>query len=287
MHAVLALAHFHDLAFDTSNAAQDARKLSRHWHSAVSLLNRRLNQPIVPAERDAIWLSATLISIGGFSATGMNTPDEAWPLRSPSTLDLSWLRLCDGKRHVAELTNPLREDSDFRQVTAELLATLNQLEGIVKAPQNSWEGLPSGFFELFELFRDPADNPYYHAIVGVLEVYRSEIDPDNFLLCLSFSSILDLRFRELLHLKDERAMLILLYWYAKMCDRRLWWIWKHSWIEGLAICEYLDRAWALFPELCKLLDWPRNTLIGASGYVEHHGKGSEALKSVLNQPNLY
>ncbi|KAH8652268.1 hypothetical protein BX600DRAFT_90151 [Xylariales sp. PMI_506] len=285
MHAVLALAHFHGNAFDATTPVGDSKRSFRHWHRAVSLLNKRLDNPIIPAERDAIWLSATLISVGGFSAIAVDTPEEAWPLRSQSPLDLSWLKLCNGKRLVVELTNPLREDSQFREVSAELLATLSQLESIVSAPRKGWEDLPEGFYEIFELSQDPGENPYYKAVIGLLEIYQSKLDPDNFLPCLSFSSILDARFRELLRLKDERAMLILLYWYAKMCDRRLWWIWKHSWTEGLAIYGYLCRAWISLPKLCKLLDGPRVALITASGYVEHHkiNKRAATLQGVCLQ----
>jgi hypothetical protein len=270
MHAVLALAHFHDLAFATPAVARENRKLLHHWHRAVSSLNRKLSQPIIPAERDAIWLSATILSIGCFSATAVDTPDEAWPLRPPSALDLNWLKLCNGKRHVAELTTPLREDSAFRKVSLELTTALEQLEGVVLAPPEIWGGLPDGFFAIFELSGEPAENPYHRAVVALHEIYQTDLDPDDFLPCLSFTNILDIRFRHLLHLKDERAMLILLYWYARICNRQLWWIWRHSWTEGLAICHYLDRAWASSPNLLAMLDGPRTMLVAASGEAKYH-----------------
>lgn len=269
MHAVLAVAHIHDLTFNDSYASKGVGKLSPHWYRAVSLLNHRLSQPIIPAERDAIWLAATLISIGGFVAIEADIPDQAWPLRPPSALDLSWLKLCDGKRHVAKLTDPLREDGAFHRVAAEMLETITDLEHTFTARPQRWEGLPDGFFEVFELHKDPKDNPYYEAVAAMVEISRFEASPDNFLRHISFSSVFDEGFRQLLIMRDERSLLVLLYWYAKMCDRRLWWIWRHSWTEGLAICAYLDRAWIRSPDLAKLVDCPRNALIEASGYSKY------------------
>ncbi|KAJ8128897.1 hypothetical protein O1611_g4734 [Lasiodiplodia mahajangana] len=86
-------------------------------------------------------------------------------------------------------------------------------------------------------------NPYHAAVKAAVELFERELDEENFLMHVSFVRALDAPFRQLLIDKDEKAMLVLLYWYAKMCDRRVWWLWKKCCIEGLAICRYLERAW--------------------------------------------
>jgi len=253
MHAVLGLSHLHGLvlgAYDTPGA----ETLSHHWYRAISLLNHGLSLPINPAERDAIWLSAILISIGGFNAIAANTPGEAWPLRKPSALDLSWLKLCHGKKPINQLTDPLREGGEFRSIASEQLAAIDRLACTALPSPRSWQCVASGFFDIFDLSQNPSENSYYQPIAALEEIYRFELDSECFLLDLSFLGVLDANFRQLLMEKDEKAMLILLYWHSKMCDRRLWWIWEHSWVEGRAIGEYLDKVWASSPELTMLLD---------------------------------
>jgi hypothetical protein len=270
MHAILALAQIHSSALKISRVKRDPARFTYHWYHAISSLNRKLSQSILPIEKDALWISAALISIGSFATTEASKPTEAWPLCPPSAYDLSWLKLCDGKKLVSQMTDPLRVDSQFSQVARELYKAMSRIEKVASHTP-TLESLPSGFYELFELSKGPVNNLYYLGVMGMAEILRHKLSDKNFLPHLSFISILDKRFRDLLAQRDERALLLILYWYAKICDRRLWWMWKRSWTEGLAICVYLERTWARKPDLLKLLAWPRTTLTAGIGI----GTGSE------------
>lgn len=173
---------------------------------------------------------------------------------------------CDGKKLVTQLTDPRRDESEFYHVAKELHVNITRVEEVVSR-KPAWKSLPRGFYEFFELPKGSDGNPYYAAAMAMVELFPLELCELNFLPHLSFVSILDFKFRILLGQRDERAMLMLLYWYAKICDRRLWWMWKQAWTEGLAVCEYLARAWAWKPELIELLTWPNMTLTNASSKI--------------------
>lgn len=236
------------------------------------------------------------------------SPEEAWPLRSPSPADLSWFKLCDGQKLVAELTDPLRVNSAFCLPAKEMCDMCSWLTGLGMATTESKErpakGLPGGFEKFFGLsssrpmspssisndsntdaggpdyhqennsgeersdgFKNIDNNPYYAAAKLATEIFHLDLDEENFLVHICFVRVLDQQFRDLLIGKDEKAMLLLLYWYAKICDRRVWWLWKQSCTEGLAICRYLERAWTASgdEEGLALLEMPRMQLMAGSG----------------------
>lgn len=264
MHMVLALAQIHETALDLCVAGDQN---SHHWNQATSLLRTQLSRPITSSERDALWITVALHSVAYLAATEATTPAQAWPLRPPSSFDLAWLKLCHGKQLVANLTDPLRSDSAFCLAAGELQTMVDYLREIA-SHEPRFESLPKRFYELFELGNDPKVNPYFAGVAALAYVLSLELDERNFLPHLCWTCVLDEKFKLLLYQKDERAMLLLLYWYAKICDHRIWWMWKQSWTEGLAICSFLEAAWMNQPDEAGLLEWPRVALIiaGRNGH---------------------
>lgn len=305
MHTILAMAEMHDLAMDHFGSKR-SYWLTYHWYSAVSSMRQYLSKPIAPSERDLLWVSANLISISFLAHTEARTPEEAWPLRPASPADLSWFVICNGQRLIAELTNPMREDSAFHLPATEMcdisdwVSKLGAVETEAKEGSTRW--LPEGFEAFFgvscsrrtasevipndsnthdaesglrydrenAVYRDRVDdiknNVYYTAVRSAVKLLERELDEDNFLMHICFVRALEKPVRELLSRKDEKAMLILLYWYAKICDRRVWWLWKQSCTEGMAICRYLERVWTTSEEKAglELLELARMRLMTAS-----------------------
>ncbi|KAH8681884.1 hypothetical protein BX600DRAFT_32219 [Xylariales sp. PMI_506] len=260
MHMVLALTEIHDETFSTDG---ERASENHHWNCAIALLRKRLSKPIVSSDRDALWLAVALQSIAYLAASAATSPADAWPLRSPSPLDLAWMKLCDGKRLITDLTKPTRRDSAFHLAATELQAIMDSMRQTVSRDL-CMEYLPSGFYEIFELSKGSGNNIYHAALAVLAQILSQELDENNFLPHLCWLCVLDQRFKDLLHQKDERAMLLLLYWYAKICDRRLWWMWRQTWTEGLAICSYLETAWREQSQMVELLVWPRTKLTLAS-----------------------
>ncbi|KAI0115861.1 hypothetical protein GGR51DRAFT_502385 [Nemania sp. FL0031] len=306
MHLVLAMAEMHDLAMDPFGS-REPYSLRYHWYHAVSSMRQYLNNPIAPSERDLLWVSANLISIGYLAYVEERSPEEAWPLRPPSPADLSCFIICNGQKLIAQLTNPMREDSAFYLPAMEMcnLSTwVNRLSTAeTKGEERSTQWLPREFESFFGVsfsrrhtctmsddsnasddgaglqydqnnninqdrtrgIDNVRNNPYHAAVKAAVELFERELDEENFLMHMSFVRALDPPFRQLLIHKDEKAMLVLLYWYAKMCDRRVWWLWKKCCIEGLAMCRYLERAFtASGAEVgLRLLELPMARLMAA------------------------
>ncbi|KAI1108447.1 hypothetical protein F5Y14DRAFT_83733 [Nemania sp. NC0429] len=280
MHTILAMARIHDLVLDPSQCSRTT-PLVYHWYHAVASMRRHLSKPIPPAERDMVWISSNLIGISSIAYGDVPSPEEAWPLRPPSPADLSWFTLCDGQKLIAELTDPMRLDSAFYLPAKEMRDLCSWVRGLGKMSTEAKECLVTGMPRRFERFFgisserpvslsadgvNDDDNPYYAAAKLASELFQLELDQENFLMHIYFVRALDAPFRDLLIRKDEKAMLLLLYWYAKICDRRLWWLWRRSCIEGLAVCRYLERAWMASgdEEGLGLLELPRMRLMNAS-----------------------
>lgn len=280
MHTILAMARIHDLVIDPSESNR-ATSLMYHWYHALSSMRRYLSKPIPLAERDMLWVSSSLIGISSIAYGEAPSPEEAWPLRPPSPADLSWFTLCDGQKLIAELTEPMRADSAFYLPAKEMRDLVSWVKGLGKtsteAKECSLTGMPRRFERFFDISSsrpitfapdrvNDVNNLYYAAAKLASELFQLDLDEENFLMHIYFVRALDAPFRDLLIRKDEKAMLLLLYWYAKICDRRLWWLWKRSCIEGLAVCRYLERAWMASgnEEGLALLELPRMRLMTAS-----------------------
>lgn len=270
MHTVLAVTHLHDMASAAAPPPEQHAAFAYHWYRGTSLLYRKLCRPIVAGERDALWLAAAFVGIAAFAnVADVAAPSGAWPLRPASASDLDWLKLGDGKRQVWRLTDPLRPRGVFRDAANELYAHL--LRPVAPAPDGRELGrrLPDGFAELYGLVGGdlaPAENPYWtaaEALAASREAAAAAVaDPASRAAAvvpfLGFVSRMDPRFRALLEAKDERAMLMLAYWFAGLCDRRQWWMWRRAALETRAICTYLGRSWEGRWE-ARLLESPRIT----------------------------
>lgn len=192
-------------------------------------------------------MAASLLSIAAAANIETRAPEHAWPLRAPSPIDLSWLGMCEGKKVIHSFSRRRKAPYSYG--------------GIAAMAQTH---LPDGFYNLFRLHDASESNPYYRAVMDLAELLESSMDIDDISPYMMFICNLEREFRDLLAQKDERAMLVLLYWYAKACDPRLWWLWNRAVTEGLAICEYIRRAWSPQPEMISLLAWPHSVLCSAA-----------------------
>ncbi|KAK2767302.1 C6 finger domain-containing protein [Colletotrichum kahawae] len=265
MHTVLAITHLHDMSLTTTTTTAANPAFTFHWYRAISLLHRKLSQPILPRERDALWVAAAFVGVASFANTSdIACPRDAWPLRPLCWEDLDWLKLGAGKKQVWRLTDPLRSEGIFRDVANELythvLLPASKMRLGAEDVAYMRANLPDGFCELYELGEgSPEDNPYWTAAESLAACWgrrrgpRSREEGKPF---LTFLSKLDPRFKRLLEHKDERAMLMLAYWFARVCDRKYWWMWRRAVLETLAICEFIERSWRGRWEV-RLVEFPR------------------------------
>ncbi|KAF4981482.1 hypothetical protein FZEAL_2725 [Fusarium zealandicum] len=261
IHVFLAFALLHDSHLSPSQPASHRSALAFHWYHATALFHKRLlaahsvpDLSVLPSsERDALWASAALLGAAAFALLDTHDVETVWPLKEPDAMDLDWLKMSDGKKVVWQIADPSREESVFHELVESRTDVPNGLKAIPP------DALPRGFYTLFDL--DPsstaASNPYHVAASLLAQLIPREINGNTVVEFLSFLTQLDPRYRKLLEEKDHRAMVLLVWWYAKAARHKSWWMQRRSIVEGQAICIYLDRHCGHVEDIQELLEFPK------------------------------
>ena len=253
MHAVLTLTLMHDRYLSTTPNTRLSNTEVFHRYQAIALFNSKLSGPVQPTERDALWATAVLLGMIVFSYTEAKAPEEIWPLKPPSALDINWLRMSDGWKEIWKITQPLRADSVFRALVLEQ-------KFLPASSTVSWLGaLPSEFVKLYGLDATSTtdNNPYHAAASALAQTLNIDCDYSTIMNFLFFISRMRPDYKRLLERKDPRALLLLAYWYAKVCQYQHWWIWRRAALEGQAICIYLERYHQHETNIQKVLQFPK------------------------------
>ena len=266
MHLLQTITAIHDRYLSGSPISKSSiADICYHWSRGVSLFNRKLSSPIQDHDRDPLWSAAALSGIIAFASIDVTKPEDAWPLKPPEDSDLDWFRMSEGKVAVWKLTNPLRHNSIFRPFLTEFLGKqqydLNSIEGIgagVGGPLigSGIEKLPWQFIRLYGLDNPHNPNPYYGTLHTLGQLLPIECSQTTIAQFLGFLSHCDSDFKRLLQAKDHRALLLLAYWYAKVCNTSVWWMDRRSVVECQAICLYLER-YSTDIVIHELLEFPR------------------------------
>ena len=260
MHALLSLTLMHDRYLSAATHTNLSIIEAFHLYQGTALFNSKLSGPIEASERDAIYATAVCLGVIAFFYIEAKTPEEAWPLTPPSPLDLNWLSLSDGKRELSKVTQPRGEKSVFQ--------TLRPFENTKPRSTSSTvpglEALPPEFIQVcgFDASSTPENNPYYAVASALAKSLHSDCKLTTILSFLSFIGNMLPEYKRLLKRKDPSALLLLAYWFAKMCQFHHWWILGRAALEGQAICMYLQRYHGNNSEIQKLLHFPR-TMCGA------------------------
>lgn len=233
-----------------------------HWYKGAAMFNKVLSRPVKAEEKDALWATAALLGAVAFACIDAKTPEQAWPLRPASDNDLEWLRMSDGKKSVMRIADPYRPDSAFAEV-APLIR--RDIDG-VSPPNPIVEALPVGFIKLFNLGSGSTrgSNPYHSPAAVLSRLLDIECTQQTMLKYLSFISFVEPEYKRLLEQKDPRALLLLSYWFAKICPSNQWWMQRRALLECQSICIFLQRYHWHNIELQRLLNYPR-MMCGLSG----------------------
>ncbi len=94
----------HDHHLSTVSNTKLSTTEAYHWYQATSTFNKQLSRPPQVEEQAALLTTAALLGTIAFCHIEARTSEEAWPLKPPSSSDLDWLRMSDGKKEVWKLT---------------------------------------------------------------------------------------------------------------------------------------------------------------------------------------
>ncbi|KAH7144384.1 hypothetical protein B0J13DRAFT_43792 [Dactylonectria estremocensis] len=270
MHVFLAFTLLHDsfLSSFTTSAAHRSQ-LAFHWYHGTALFHRNLSaasrsspRALAGSHRDALWASAAILGSAAFAFVDSVDPTASWPLHEASPSDLDWLKMSDGKRAVWDIADPTRPDSIFHPLLADQAVNVAP-NGLAPIPPDV---LPASFYPLFDLASSTAcTNPYHVATSILAQLLPREMNDKTVIQFLSFLSQLDPRFRRLLEDKDPRALLLLVYWLARLASFEAWWLNQRALIEGKAICIYLERDCADDALIMELVQYPKKLLFKIPG----------------------
>lgn len=253
MHAILAFTEVHDRYLQRRAPSTPGTQELYHVARGSSLFSQRLSNPIQPDDRDTIWATATFLGILAFISVPPVTTEDCWPLTQN---DLNWLSLSQTKRALWNLTNPLRPESLFRDMSDEYVRMYSpRLKG--------WDG-NKYFCDPRQLLVVPEDellldlyslcgldssshshladrNPYREAFQFLRGLYSEPTETRTSRShALVFISRMQPCFIDLLQARDPVALLLLALWYERAAQL-IWWVRYRALVEGPAICCYLER----------------------------------------------
>lgn len=230
--------------------------LAFHFYHGVTFFKDKLSNPINPKEKDALWAAAAFIGASAFANIEAASVEESWPLTPRTAHDLDWLKLTSGKMAIYQLSNPKRPTSVFKNTPTAVDFFILPTQSIDHHISN----LPSKFIELYGLDKSSTiqSNPYHAAATILAQLLPLEAIPENIPKLVSFVGLPDPTYHRLLEDRDPRALLLLAYWYAKTIEcRQQWWLLRRAYLQGPAICTFLETAFAGNPELIELVTAPK------------------------------
>ena len=255
MHALLSLTLMHDRYLSAVPNKSLSTMEAFHWYQGVALFNSKIAGRVEPSERHAVYATAVCLGVIAFFYIEAQTPEEAWPLKSPSPLDLNWLSLSDGKKELGRDAQPRAENIAFRSQSpfeyTKPRTTTSTVFGL--------EALPPELVQLcgLDVSSTSEDNPYHDVATALAKSLYSDCKLTTILSFLCVIGNFHPEYKRLLKRKDPTALLLLAYWFAKMCQVSHWWIIRRAALEGQAICMYLQRYHGDNSDIQKLLGFPR------------------------------
>ena len=257
-----------------------SRAILSHWYHGTAKFKEALMQPLKNETRDALWASAALLGVIQFASIDVRSAQEAWPLKPSDPSDLDWLKMSEGKKAIFALTDPLRSDSAFHKMSI----NHGSLFRPMIEPQDHYEphaiDLTRDFVDMFDLGPTSTryENPYYTAAMMLARLLHTKCDGNNILEFFGFMMHMGPELRTLLDDKDAKALLLVVYWYAKLY-RGQWWLHRRGLMEGQAICMYLDKYHGGDTKLQRMLEWPKAELgleVLPPGRIKHSDRPLDA-----------
>ena len=263
LHSILALTTKHDQYLFKDEAGDPQRKALEFYHTgrAASLFNRQLalqDGSNSGVEHDMLWCTAVFLGSLASGTVDGQSPEDVWPLKDGTTGEaLSWLRVHDGLRLLWYLSQPFAPGRIFNELvnTPDHNFMMTKLDPVI---QSGIEGVPPDFVELCGMDENSTleNHPYQKAVRTLLPLIELPFTGLNRLKFMSFSAMMDSRYKQLLWDKDPAALVLLAWWYATVLKSQ-WYLSKRASLECRSICIYLGRTCPDNVLVQKLLRFPR------------------------------
>ncbi|KAF7194511.1 Sterol uptake control protein 2 [Pseudocercospora fuligena] len=227
-----------------------------HLSSALEDFQHAISQPISLDDSDALILTALMISIQYFASWDDSPPEESWVF-STDPQRLSWFSVQQGQSAILAQVRPNHCRSGF----------LSNFTVQAKDLHGRNRRLPQELFDICEV-TDPRGprgvhpNPYHDIVHALALLMPLEPGINSLMKYMHFCARVHARFVGLVEKNEHRALLILAYWFALLCNvGDVWWCQQRAWRDCTAICMFLDLHGS--DEIRQLLDFPAE----ACGYM--------------------
>jgi len=258
MHVVMTLTAMHDRFLANFDNTEPSLVERFHWIRATGMFRQKLSTNIRVEDKDPIFATCALLKGICLALVEAATPLQSWPFADNGTLPLEWMRLQDGVHAIYELVHPLPPGSAFNSLVERVAGR----DSVFPVPTSGTFGLNHAWIELFGLDEDSnhIDHPYHGAVRIVTDLLGIECNKSTIFEFFRFSANPNAEFRRLMYRKDPRAILLLAYWYAMVCDS-FWFIQRRATTECQAICMYLERYHGGDDLLQSILDFPKQKMV--------------------------
>lgn len=261
-HAILTLSAAHLSTLLPTPHHTFTKHQYQHASSAFSTFRSQLALPFTASHFDTIILTCILLNVTTFSSSTRYPSSESWLFSSPSRPGESgqWLSVQGGLRSLLFQGRAFLASSPWARVMEQEAGTFPPENSNAFAhSQNLPPSVPSSFPTLFSISSSSTnENNTYYAPFGML-IYLLSIPSSEIRLTqwIAFINRLGPEFLQLLKCRDERALLILAYWLALMCEVNIWWVENRVRSECSACCRWLDvsgseglREFLAYPARC-------------------------------------
>lgn len=225
-----------------------------HWYQSITLFNNKLRSSAPePSAQDALHATSVLLGMIAFANIEVDTPEEAWPLRPASSIDLNWLIMSWGKQEIWKLSAD-RKASAFKELLGPPMPV-----SFPSATDARLQNLPLAFKSIYALDATSTidNNPYHLAVCILADAMKVNDAPTTISLFWTFVYTMRPNYRCLLLQKESKAILLLSWWLAKVCEFPHWWIWRRVSLECRAICIYLERLHRDDFDILRHLEYPK------------------------------
>jgi hypothetical protein len=263
IHSILALTTKHDRHL-ARHGFDDPRHLAlEYFHTgrAAALFNLQLSQSesVQPStETDMLWCTGVFLGSLASGTVDGTTPEDVWPLKDGTTGEaLSWLRIHEGMRLLWYLSQPFAPGRMFNELvnTPDHAFIMTKLDPVIPP---GIDGIPPDFVELCNMDENSTldNHPYQKAVRTLMPLLDLEWNGVNRLKFMSFSAMMDSRYKQLLKEKEPAALVLLAWWYALVL-RSQWYLARRASLECRSICIYLSRKCPDNTLIQRLLRFPQ------------------------------
>lgn len=266
LHIFLTVTLMHNRQLQPRPNKERDRAIAFHWMEGASLLNESLSNPVEPEqrdplERDALWACAGVLGALSWSCIEGTSPEDIWPfqaMKAPSEManGPDWLKMTGGKKAIWKIANPTRPDSVFAPVANDFMNYIEPND--FEYTERPLPYLSKEILEVCELDENSSTtanfNPYFIAAKILSQLVHVSPNDATIGIFMSFFGRMETQFRHLIELRDKGALLLLAYWFAKMCSHKQWWMEKRAPLQCQAICLYLVKEHGYDPRVRKAVD---------------------------------